>query len=273
MRFSRESAVSALSAISVVVILIDFLYVLDDSTKIAVYVFDAAVVAVLAIDFYKRYKNSNEGWKFLLKHWYELPAMLPVFVLTFVEAQLVIGAAVRLLRVFRIVHLFFRAASILEGSRFAEIVVFAGGIIIIGGIVAFAFESEAPDTKMANLGDALWWSVVTVATVGYGDVVPVTAEGRIIGVFLMITGVVTFAMVTSRLAAVFLQSKSKQDVTVRSSLNDETRDLIKQKIDQVEKLDEKEVDTLTAMIKTLWQAGQLKDKPVERIRDKEGRVN
>ena len=47
-------AVSALSAVSVVVILLDFLYVLDDSVKIAIYAFDTAVVVILAIDFYKR---------------------------------------------------------------------------------------------------------------------------------------------------------------------------------------------------------------------------
>lgn len=274
MRFRSELAVSALSAISVVVILIDFLYVLDDSAKIAVYVFDAIVVAILVVDFYKRYKNSNEGWRFLLKHWYEIPAMLPVFVLAFVEAQLAIGAAVRLLRLFRIIHLFFRATSVLDGNRFSEIIVFAGGVIIIGGIAGFIVESGVPDTKMPTLGDALWWSMVTVATVGYGDVVPITLEGRVIGVFLMITGVATFAMVTSRLGAAFLHSKSKKSATVRSSLNDETRDLIKQKIDGVEQLDEKEVDTLTAMIKALWQAGQAKGKPVEKIRDiKDDRVN
>ncbi|MGI0049636.1 MAG: ion channel [Nitrososphaera sp.] len=177
MRFRVEIAESALSALSVVIILFYFLYALDDAAKTAVYVFDAAVVAILGIDFYKRYKKSNEGWKFLLKDWYELPAMLPVFVLAFVETQLVIGAAVRLLRLFRIIHLFFRATSILEGSRFAEIIVFAGGVIIIGGVAGFIVESSAPDTNMPTLGDALWWSVVTVATVGYGDVVPVTAEG------------------------------------------------------------------------------------------------
>ena len=76
--------------------------------------------------------------------------------LAFVETQLVIGAAVRLLRLFRIIHLFFRATSILESSRFAEIVVFSGGVIIIGCIAGFLVESQAPDTEMPTLGDALW---------------------------------------------------------------------------------------------------------------------
>jgi voltage-gated potassium channel len=253
--FRVELAVSALSAISVIVILFDFLYVLDDAARTAVYAFDAGVVVILAIDFYKRYKKSNEGWKFLLQHWYELPAMLPVFVLAFVETQLAIGAAVRLLRLFRIIHLFFRATSILESSRFAEIIVFAGGVIIIGGIAGFLLESQAPNTEMPTLGDALWWAVVTVATVGYGDIVPVTAEGRMVAVFLMITGVATFAMVTSRLGAAFLHSRSKErEESKATPLDDATRALLKQKIDHVGSLSEREVDTLTAMIKALWRA-------------------
>jgi hypothetical protein len=79
----------------------------------------------------------------------------------------------------------------------------------------------------------------------------------------MITGVATFAMVTSQLGAMFLHGKKKKkSITVSNSVGDETRDLIKQKIDDVEKLNEKEVDTLTAMIKALWQAGQKKDKAI-----------
>jgi hypothetical protein len=74
--------------------------------------------------------------------------------LTFVETRLVVGAAVRHARLFRIIHLFFRATSIFEGSRFAEIIVFAG-VIIIGGIAGFIVESSVPDTKMPTLGDAL----------------------------------------------------------------------------------------------------------------------
>ena len=254
MHFRAELIVSTLSAISVIVIFFDFLYAVDETAKLAVYAFDAIVVVILATDFYKRYKKSNEGWKFLLKHWYELPAMMPVFVLAFVETQLLVGAAVRLLRLFRIIHLFFRATAILEGSRFAEIIIYAGGVIIIGGIAGFMVESAAPDTKMPTLGDALWWSMVTVATVGYGDVVPVTAEGKVVGVFLMITGVATFAMVTSRLAAAFLHSKKDDDSEVPISLDDQTRALLKQKIDHVGGLSERELDTLTAMIRALWQA-------------------
>ena len=69
--------------------------------------------------------------------------MLPVFVLAFIEPQLVIRAAIRLLQLFRIIHLLFRTSSILKDSNFAEIIVFAGGLMIIGGIAAFIVEFSA----------------------------------------------------------------------------------------------------------------------------------
>ncbi len=264
-----ELSILVLSTISVVVILFDYLYALDDSQKYAIYIFDAIVVVVLAIDFHRRYKQSNEGRKFLLKHWYEIPAMMPLFALVTLEAQgtLLVEATIRgfrLIRLFRIVHLFFRTTSLFKGSRFAEIIIFAAGVVIIGGLAGFLVESSDPNSKMLTVEDSLWWAMVTVTTVGYGDVYPVTSEGRIIGVFLMITGVATFAMLTSRLGAALLESKmkKKQSVSIavrHQSISQETAALIKQKIDEIANMDEKELNTLTAMIKTLWQAGKKKE--------------
>jgi hypothetical protein len=82
-----------------------------------------------------------------------------------------------------------------------------------------------------------------------------------VSVFLMITGIVTFAMVTSRLGAAFLHSKSKEILESKAplSLDSETRSLLEQQIDHVGSLSEREVDTLTAIIKALWRAKNKKD--------------
>ena len=51
-----------------------------------------------------------------------------------------------------------------------------------------------------SFGDALWWSAATITTVGYGDIYPVTALGRVVGVFTMLVGISTFAVVTAKVA-------------------------------------------------------------------------
>ena len=61
---------------------------------------------------------------------------------------------------------------------------------------------------MDSFFDALWWSAATITTVGYGDIYPVTAAGRIIAVFTMVVGVSTLAVVTARIAQ-FLISVEK----------------------------------------------------------------
>lgn len=51
------------------------------------------------------------------------------------------------------------------------------------------FESKSADANITSGGDALWWAVVTITTVGYGDLYPVTAAGRITGFFVMLAGI------------------------------------------------------------------------------------
>jgi voltage-gated potassium channel len=59
--------------------------------------------------------------------------------------------------------------------------------------------------------DAIWWALVTVTTVGYGDKLPVTTEGRIIAAFLMVTGVSLFGTFTGFIAAWFIGDKKKEE--------------------------------------------------------------
>jgi ion channel len=77
-------------------------------------------------------------------------------------------------------------------------------IVEIGSILIVEAEKGAPNANIRTGGDAVWWAMVTVATVGYGDKYPVTAPGRVIAVLMIISGVGLFGVFTGYVARVFL---------------------------------------------------------------------
>jgi voltage-gated potassium channel len=79
-------------------------------------------------------------------------------------------------------------------------------IVAFAAIFAWRFEAAESGAQVNSLGDALWWAIATVTTVGYGDVVPKSAEGRIAGVVLMLVGITVFGWLTAALASLFVEN-------------------------------------------------------------------
>ena len=83
----------------------------------------------------------------------------------------------------------------------------AGLLVLTAGCIAITMaEAEAPGANITTGGDAIWWAIVTIATVGYGDLYPVTSHGRVIGTFIIVLGVALFTVLTSYLATIFMSS-------------------------------------------------------------------
>jgi voltage-gated potassium channel len=82
-------------------------------------------------------------------------------------------------------------------------------VLFSGSIAALHFEAAHEDGNIRTAGDALWWAITTVTTVGYGDFYPVTFEGRVVAVVLMVTGVGTFATLAGALASWFTEPRRR----------------------------------------------------------------
>jgi voltage-gated potassium channel Kch len=80
------------------------------------------------------------------------------------------------------------------------------GLTVIGGIAIRLFD---PD-NIHSIGDGLWWSIQTVTTVGYGDVVPQTTAGRLVGVIVMITGIAFMTVTTAAVTNLFIEAARKR---------------------------------------------------------------
>lgn len=88
----------------------------------------------------------------------------------------------------------------------------AGASLVVGcGLVVYAAEHDRQNASIETIGDALWWALVTTTTVGYGDEVPVTGEGRAMAVVLMLLGIVVLSVLTAHIAAYFVDARDDRD--------------------------------------------------------------
>jgi voltage-gated potassium channel len=94
----------------------------------------------------------------------------------------------------------------------ANVALGVAGLTWLTSAVGFTLaEDVGVDGRVSSFFDALWWSTTTITTVGYGDVYPVTAAGRLIGAVTMIVGISTFAVVTAKVAELLVRvDRSRQ---------------------------------------------------------------
>lgn len=284
----QEIIVTILIAASVLFIGADYLYSLPGYQQIGIYIFDLAVVVILAKEFYSRMKRSNEQKiKFLVKHVYEIPAMLPLFVFGIIEAQTLITTNptiwnLEVIKLFRLLHLFFRTIVIFREHIFLSVITFTLGAIISGAFALYLVEADVAGSKIVSLGDALWLVLATVTTVGFGDLHPITTEGKIITSILMFVGIgIVWAfiftlgnnLIQSRLNILRTSSINKSSTAhnkigqkkepdkglsaLSSSSSsmpmlDDTKALIISKINNIDKLKDEEVEFLIGSIRNLY---------------------
>ena len=84
-------------------------------------------------------------------------------------------------------------------------------VILLVASIGFTLFEPAEGPWWTRFGRALWWGMVTLTTVGYGDVVPVTFLGRVVGVALMVIGFLSLSLVTATVASVFIERKFRQE--------------------------------------------------------------
>jgi voltage-gated potassium channel len=97
-------------------------------------------------------------------------------------------------------------------------------VVVSGSIAILQFEPAAGGT-IRSAQDAMWWAVSTMTTVGYGDTYPITPEGRLVAVCLMVAGVGLFGSLSGLVASWFLRPVAKEQDLEMSEIRDLLREV------------------------------------------------
>jgi voltage-gated potassium channel len=98
-----------------------------------------------------------------------------------------------------------RVESILKHHSLFRVLIAAVVTLFLGAWLVLLFEEKAKGTNIHDYPDALWWAIVTVTTVGYGDRYPVTEGGRVVAAILMLVGIGLIGVLTATVASVFIK--------------------------------------------------------------------
>ena len=192
---------------------------------------DVMIWAIFAGEFAIRLAIAPRRVAFIRANWIDLVIVaLPFF------------------RPLRIVRLLVYTTRLVTGARqllgVRHLLVHAVLLVMVAATVVTTVET-GPNAQITSFPDALWWAIVTVTTVGYGDISPTTGGGKAVAIVLMLAGITVFGVITANLAAWFTANKEEAD----------TEDLT----EQISELTAA-VERLSAQLEASNQAG-LPDRP------------
>jgi voltage-gated potassium channel len=209
------------------VIMVALLLPLSEQTLQLLRAYDNMVCVVFLIDFAVNLIRSHPRRRYFFRQrgWLDLLGSLPS-----------LGGALRFSALFRLARLsrLARIARLLKGQNKRELIrdvvthrgqyaafitVLAAFIVLtLSSVFVLQFESGSADANIKTGGGALWWAVVTITTVGYGDQFPITTGGRIMAILVMFAGVGIIGALASMLASILVPDADEDDTQEASAM-------------------------------------------------------
>jgi voltage-gated potassium channel len=202
-------------------IMVLLLLPLSEATHQVLFVYDNVVCVIFLVDFVLNLRRASSKRQYFINErgWLDLIGSIPTFGVFRFTALLRLARLSRLARIARLLGGENRKGLVRDvlknrGQYAAFITVLSAFMVLVtSSVLVLQFESKSADANITTGGDALWWAVVTITTVGYGDQYPVTSLGRLTGVAVMFAGVGIIGALASILASILVPQPEKPDET------------------------------------------------------------
>lgn len=208
-----------LIVLSLVSFSIETLPNLGKNTKWILNTTEVIIVAIFTLEYLLRLFVADKKLKFVFSFYalIDLIAILPFYVARGIDLR-----SIRVFRLFRLIRAFkiFRYSKAIQRFKNAflevkeELILFlvaTGFLLFIAAVGIYYFENPAQPEQFKSIFHCLWWAVATLTTVGYGDIYPITAGGKIFTSFIVIIGLGIIAVPTGLLASALTKTLKDEE--------------------------------------------------------------
>jgi voltage-gated potassium channel len=214
-----------LIAANIVAVIIETVPSIYDGREEFFHYFDVVSVVFFTIEYLLRVWSANCEPKYKhrvhgrLRYMLSVPALVDLLAILPFFLHIFVGFDLRILRIFRLLRFFrlFRLTAYMKAAKLVKNVfkstinelmlclVLALFLIIISSSLVYFAEHQAQPDKFKSIPSTIWWSVVTLTTVGYGDLIPITPMGKIFTSIILLAGIAIFALPAGIITAGFLE--------------------------------------------------------------------
>jgi len=191
-----------LSIYILTILAIDFFYPLNNETSKLISYIDFGICIFFFLEFCYRLFTAKNKLEYLKWGWIDLLASIPMIEIFRSFRLFRIFRVFRLIRMIKVTNELYKYLfkSKREGVT-TSVVIVALLVVLTGALLIIQVEARAEESNIHTAEEAIWWSIVTITTVGYGDYYPVTLIGRVISVFVMLSGIGLFGTFTAAVAS------------------------------------------------------------------------
>lgn len=225
-----QLAMMALSFLAVIVVLLLTFASLEEETYRLLLMIDFSICMIFLSYFFFNLFRAENKLLYLQHNWIDLVASIPAI------EPLRLARLFQILRVIRLIRMTHSMIIPMVKQRrqatLASLLVAMVTILTFSSVLMLIVETGLPDANIQTAEHAIWWALVTISTVGYGDFYPVSTAGHVIGAIVIICGVSFFGVISGYMASIFIAPDEAEKL---ESQSEEIKCELKMAIDRMEK--------------------------------------